>query len=650
MFSFTDNNFTGGNLESTIGKGYLGGKNIDVSGLVLGDWFGSAVALNATGDRLAIGAYGDNGASGAAFNSGAVRLFSFSDANFTGGSLQSTIGKGYVGGNNVDFSTLENDDYFGISLAFNAAGNRLAVGAYGDDGAGNLAVDSGAAYLFSFADSNFNGASLESTIGKGYIGGKNVDVANLAGADAFGSAVALNAAGDRLAVGAYADDGAGNLAADSGAVYQFDFSDTNFSGASLQTVFGKGYTGLGTVDLTGLQAGDRFGSAVAVNGVGNRLAVGANGDDGAGNLVTDSGAVYLFSQLTDSIASGSSFADRQSDSVTFSDTELETILSAGTNVVLQANNDITVASAVTVNNAGGNGGKLTLQAGRNINFNADVTTDNGDLLAVAGDPGAIASERDAGTPTLTIASGVTINAGSGVVNLAAVGGNFVNSPGSATPITASQWYVYSTDPASNTLGGMTPTGKHYNQAYVSGTTPSYAASGSWLLYSLAPVLYVAPSAQVIDYGASPAPFSPIYSGFIDGDTALTADISGTAAFSSGGSNAGAYDINYLNGLASGLGYTFANNAASTAELVINSQAMDDAKNDAQKGIETKDANPAAIKKASQGSCDAGSIVSTYANRNIDRFLENEQSTSDDDAAADDDCDMLEAFHSDCPLW
>jgi len=624
--------------------------NWNVSDLVLGDWFGSAVALNAAGDRLAVGAYGDNGASGTAFNSGAVRLFSFTDTSFAGGSLQATIGRGYTVGKDVNFSTLENNDYFGISLAFNAAGDRLAVGAYGDDGAGNLALDSGAAYLFSFADSNFNGASLQATIGKGYTGGKNVDVANLAGADAFGSAVALNAAGDRLAVGAYADDGAGNLATDSGALYQFGFSDTNFSGASLQTVFGKGYNAANQVDVTTLQAGDRFGSAVAINGVGNRLAVGANGDDGAGNLVADAGAVYLFSKLTDSITGASSFTDRQSDSVTFSDTELETILSAGTNVVLQANNDITVASAVTVNNAGGNGGKLTLQAGRNINFNANVTTDNGDLLAVAGDPGAIASERDAGTPTLTIGNGVTINAGSGVVNLAAVGGNFINNSGSATPISASQWYVYSTDPAANTLGGMTPTGKHYNQAYVAGTTPSYAASGNWLLYSLAPVLAVTPNTQVIGFGTAPAPFSGSYSGFIDGDSALTADISGVATFDGGGTDAGAYDIHYLTGLASGLGYTFANNAASVGELVVESQAIDDAKSDAQNGIVTKDASPAALKKSSQGSCDASSIVSTYANRNIDRFIENEQSTSDVDATEEDDCDMWEAFHSDCPLW
>ncbi|MBK9663406.1 MAG: hypothetical protein IPO71_10505, partial [Nitrosomonas sp.] len=43
-----------------------------------------------------------------------------------------------------------------------------------------------------------------------------------------------------------------------------------------------------------------------------------------------------------------------------------------------------------------------LQAGRNITFNANVTTDNGNLTAIAGDPGADQNNRDLGTPTLTI--------------------------------------------------------------------------------------------------------------------------------------------------------------------------------------------------------------------------------------------------------
>lgn len=51
----------------------------------------------------------------------------------------------------------------------------------------------------------------------------------LGSSDAFGAGVALNAAGDRLAVSALGDDGLNGSATDSGAVYLFSFSDTSFS-------------------------------------------------------------------------------------------------------------------------------------------------------------------------------------------------------------------------------------------------------------------------------------------------------------------------------------------------------------------------------------------------------------------------------------
>ena len=123
-----------------------GGNNVDVAGLAGHDYLGTSVALNAAGTLLAVGAYGDDGAGNIASSSGAVRLFSFTDGNFSGGSLQATIGKGYVGGNNIDVSNLESNDNFGTSVSLNSLGNSLAVGAIGDDGAGNLVTDSGAAY------------------------------------------------------------------------------------------------------------------------------------------------------------------------------------------------------------------------------------------------------------------------------------------------------------------------------------------------------------------------------------------------------------------------------------------------------------------------------------------------------------------------
>jgi hypothetical protein len=90
-------------------------------------------------------------------------------------------------------------------------------------------------------------------------------------------------------------------------------------------------------------------------------------------------------------------------------------LNTGTAVTLQANNDITINSAITVNNPSGNGGALTMQAGRSILINANITTDNGALTLSANDPGASASYRDAGTANITMAAGTSINTGTGAL-------------------------------------------------------------------------------------------------------------------------------------------------------------------------------------------------------------------------------------------
>jgi filamentous hemagglutinin family protein len=94
---------------------------------------------------------------------------------------------------------------------------------------------------------------------------------------------------------------------------------------------------------------------------------------------------------------------------------ITSVTDTGTAVTLQANNDITINSAITTS-AGGNGGSLTMQAGRSILINADITTDNGGLTLSANDPGAISAYRDAGVGNITMAAGTTINSGTGAFN------------------------------------------------------------------------------------------------------------------------------------------------------------------------------------------------------------------------------------------
>ncbi|MFN8721556.1 MAG: beta strand repeat-containing protein, partial [Rhodospirillales bacterium] len=419
LFTFTDTAFGGGTLQATIGKSYGSGKNINL-GLQADDVLGRSVALSADGSRLAAGASGNDGSGNVASNSGAVYLFSFSAADFGGGVLEATVGKGYTGGKNVDVAALGAGDQFGISVALSADGTRLAVGAHLDDGNGNTSSDSGAVRLFTFTDAAFGGGNLKATIGYGYSGDNNVDVGSLDPSDQFGRSVALSADGRRLAVGVRGDDGATNATSGAGAVRLFTFTDASFGGGQLVGTIGKGYVGGRNVDVPGIEANDAFGWSVALNGDGTRLAVGAIFADGNANTASNSGEVYLFRENADSLA-GNLFGDNASGTATFSPATLTALLNAGNAVTLQANNDITVSDPIVVVPSGAAGGALTLQAGRSILIDANITTGNGALTLTANDPGAVAGQRDEGPGGITMAAGTAIDTGTGAFTATAAG-------------------------------------------------------------------------------------------------------------------------------------------------------------------------------------------------------------------------------------
>jgi len=290
LFSFANDQFVAPLLEGIIGLGYTGGKNISVASLEAGDSFGEAVSLS--GNRLAVGASEDDGVSNTVTDSGAVYLFSFTDAFFSSGSLQATIGADYVGVNDLSPANINTGDRFGASVSL--SGTRLAVGAPLDGGDDDSLTNVGAAYLFTFADDAFSGGVFEGIIGFGYTGGKNVSVANLVGGnlDSFGSAVALQ--GTRLIVGAPGDAGFDNIVG-GGAAYVIDFSDAAFAGGSVSSIIGRGYTGGNNVDLTEIGGSDSFGGSVAIDGT--KIAVGAFTDDGELDLAPFAGAVYLFTDI-----------------------------------------------------------------------------------------------------------------------------------------------------------------------------------------------------------------------------------------------------------------------------------------------------------------------------------------------------------------
>jgi hypothetical protein len=336
---------------SWSGPQYLKASNPDA-----GDRFGSSVALSSDGTVLAVGApYEDSGTTGVnsvpdnnAFSAGAVYVFARSGASWSD--------PVYVKASNTHAF-----DGFGSSVALNSDGSMLAVGApYEGSPAtgvgGSQIVDcgpgmpicswsSGAVYLYSRSgaswlndpvyikspeemSSAYFGMAIALSeaadilvVGQPY-GGNSGMVhsyvrsgntwsfgASLAspGLDwaGFGSAVALSRDGHTLAVGAPWDEmttahvGAeGDEGAFAGSVYVYKREDAGWSAPLF-------------VKAPNPQAGDSFGSQVALNGDGSTLVVGAPDEDSAAtglngdqfemcagassvNCAEDSGAVYIY--------------------------------------------------------------------------------------------------------------------------------------------------------------------------------------------------------------------------------------------------------------------------------------------------------------------------------------------------------------------
>jgi hypothetical protein len=118
------------------------------------------------------------------------------------------------------------------------------------------------------------------------------------------------------------------------------------------------------------------------------------------------------------------FALGQDETITVTPGFITRTLNTGTDVTLQASNDITVDSPIVESPAAAPG-SLTLQAGRSILVNADIATAGGNLTLIANDTaadGVVPGERDAGTAAITLAPGVTLDTGSGVLTTELKGG------------------------------------------------------------------------------------------------------------------------------------------------------------------------------------------------------------------------------------
>jgi trimeric autotransporter adhesin len=254
-------------------QAYIKASNADAS-----DQFGSVVALSADGNTLAVSAFLESSAtSGVNGNqndnslpqAGAVYIFTRTGTTWTHQAYLKASNPGRAGKGD-EFG---DGDQFGFSLALNADGNTLAVGANAEDsnatGANSNQQDdsftsAGAVYMFTRSGSRWTQQA--------YL---KADVSTNTGlGDQFGYAVSLSADGNTLAVGVYDESGSGravNAPIDrgrngSGAVYIF-------------TRRGATWTRDTYLKAWNAEGGDSWGSSVALSADGNTLALGSLDED-----------------------------------------------------------------------------------------------------------------------------------------------------------------------------------------------------------------------------------------------------------------------------------------------------------------------------------------------------------------------------------
>ncbi|WP_236617863.1 MBG domain-containing protein [Rhodopirellula europaea] len=245
--------------------------SVDGSQKTLGfmEAFGFSIATNSEGSRLAVGNVGDF--------SQEVYLFEVGDVG-AAPMLSQVIEDGVVIATPVRDETIafDDEDSFGSSLAFNDAGNLLAVGASGDDGSFNADNNSGAIYLFELDSTDLSekpNLPLVLRNQTSLTGGVQL---MLGGDSGFGDSVALTGDGMRLAAGAGLVE----------KVFLFEFGVADFAGVpTLANTIQQGspLAEGGTLNLG--SSVFRLGNSIAVNSTGDRLAVGeVNGDGGAVRL------------------------------------------------------------------------------------------------------------------------------------------------------------------------------------------------------------------------------------------------------------------------------------------------------------------------------------------------------------------------------
>lgn len=260
-------------------QAYLKASNSDS-----GDGFGVAIGLSSDGNTLAVSATGEdsiltginsNQSDNSTGGSGAVYIFKRNSGSW--------VQQAYLKASNTEW-----DDHFGYSISLSGDGNTLAVGSLyedspstginGDQGNSPSGANSGAVYVFYFSSGSW--------IQQSYI--KANDTQSL---DNFGFSLSLNNDGNILAIGApQTEEASKQYDFNSGSVYIFKRNSGTWQQTDQLTSSNPSFQ-------------DFYGFSVALDSVGNTLAIGAGGDSNSSyNLsvypvpaaAKFSGAVYIY--------------------------------------------------------------------------------------------------------------------------------------------------------------------------------------------------------------------------------------------------------------------------------------------------------------------------------------------------------------------
>jgi hypothetical protein len=273
---------TTANTLGPAGWDKLGG---DIDGEAAGDqsggngWDSKSVSISADGTTVAIAALVNDGNG---IDSGQVRVYKYNSGKV------SADGLGPAGWDKLgaDIDGEAANDQSGYAIGLSADGTIVAIGAYGNDGAGDSA---GQVRVYKYTPTKTVAVTVQTDLSFGPIGWNRLgaDIDGEFASDRSGTGVAISADGTIVAIGAHFQ------ASNTVHVRVYKYTPSKTVAVTLQTdlSFGPiGWNRLGA-DIDGEGAGDFAGACISLSADGTVVAIGANENDG---FATDAGHVRVY--------------------------------------------------------------------------------------------------------------------------------------------------------------------------------------------------------------------------------------------------------------------------------------------------------------------------------------------------------------------